>query len=113
MRIRISHETSYAYAPAARSIIQVLRLTPRSFEAQYVVRWRVSTDVDCVLRDLRAWIDDACTFAKVRDAIVTDGTRWTMHRKGDRQLRRREWSLDHTISVGCVDDMLNQLTEGL
>jgi transglutaminase-like putative cysteine protease len=50
MRIRISHETSYAYAPAARSIIQVLRLTPRSFEAQYVVRWRVSTDVDCVLR---------------------------------------------------------------
>ena len=50
MRIRISHETAYAYEPAARSIIQVLRLTPRSFEAQYVVRWRISTDVDCTLR---------------------------------------------------------------
>ncbi len=50
MRIRISHETAYAYEPAARSIIQVLRLTPRSFEAQYVVRWRISTDVDCALR---------------------------------------------------------------
>jgi transglutaminase-like putative cysteine protease len=50
MRIRISHETSYAYEPAARSIIQVLRLTPRSFEAQYVMRWRISTDIDCALR---------------------------------------------------------------
>ncbi|MGA2794925.1 MAG: transglutaminase family protein [Roseiarcus sp.] len=50
MRIRISQETSYAYAPAARSIIQVLRLTPRSFEAQYVLRWRIATDIDCTLR---------------------------------------------------------------
>ncbi|WP_225781271.1 sacsin N-terminal ATP-binding-like domain-containing protein [Xenophilus sp. Marseille-Q4582] len=73
----------------------------------------LTTDVDSVLRDMRAWIDDACTLAKVRDAIVTDGTRWTMHRKGDRQLRRREWSLDHAINLGSVDDMLNDLTEGL
>jgi hypothetical protein len=73
----------------------------------------LTTDVDSVLRDLRAWIDDACSLAKVRDAIVTDGTRWTTHRKGDRQLRRREWSLDHETSLGCVDDMLNDLTEGL
>ena len=50
MRIRISHETTYAYAPPARSIIQILRLTPRSFEAQYVVRWRISTDIDSILR---------------------------------------------------------------
>lgn len=50
MRIRISHETTYSYEPAARSIIQVLRLTPRSFEAQYVMRWRISTDIDCTLR---------------------------------------------------------------
>lgn len=50
MRIRISHETAYSYEPAARSIIQVLRLTPRSFETQYVVRWRISTDIDCILR---------------------------------------------------------------
>jgi transglutaminase-like putative cysteine protease len=50
MRIRISQQASYAYAPAARSIIQVLRLTPRSFEAQYVSRWRIATDIDCALR---------------------------------------------------------------
>lgn len=72
----------------------------------------LTTDIESVLRDLRGWIDSACTCAKVRDAIVTDGTRWTMHRKGDRQLRRREWSLDHTIGPS-VDDMLNDLTEGL
>lgn len=50
MRIRISQETSYAYEPAARSVIQVLRMTPRSFEAQYVMRWRIATDIDCTLR---------------------------------------------------------------
>jgi transglutaminase-like putative cysteine protease len=50
MRIRISQETTCTYAPAARSIIQVLRLTPRSFEAQYVLRWRIATDIDCTLR---------------------------------------------------------------
>ncbi|MGO4871405.1 MAG: transglutaminase family protein [Roseiarcus sp.] len=50
MRIRISHQTTYAYAPATRSVIQNLRLTPRSFESQYVLRWRVSVDVDGWLR---------------------------------------------------------------
>ncbi len=50
MRIKISHQTTYAYAPAARSVIQNLRLTPRSFESQYVLRWRVGVDVDCSLR---------------------------------------------------------------
>jgi hypothetical protein len=73
----------------------------------------LTTDVDSVLRDLRAWIDAACSVAKVRDAIVTDGTRWSMHRKGDRHLRRRTWSLDHAIQCGSVDDMLTDLMEGL
>ena len=50
MRIRILHEATFAYAPPARSVIQLLRLTPRSFEAQHVLRWRVSSDADGVLR---------------------------------------------------------------
>lgn len=50
MRIRIHHQTTFAYAPAARSVIQNLRLTPRSFESQYVMRWRISVDVDGSLR---------------------------------------------------------------
>jgi transglutaminase-like putative cysteine protease len=50
MLIKISHQTTYAYEPAARSVIQTLRLTPRSFEAQYVLRWRIGVDIDGSLR---------------------------------------------------------------
>jgi transglutaminase-like putative cysteine protease len=50
MRIQIDHATTYAYDRAARFIIQMLRLTPRSTEAQQVRHWRVETDVDARLR---------------------------------------------------------------
>ena len=50
MRIRISHETTFHYAPAARSAILNLRLTPSSFDTQYVLRWRVGVDIDGALR---------------------------------------------------------------
>jgi len=50
MRIVIDHATTYAYDRAARFIIQTLRLTPRSSEAQQVRNWRVETDVDARLR---------------------------------------------------------------
>jgi transglutaminase-like putative cysteine protease len=49
MRLRIEHATTYAYDQAARSIMQTLRLTPRSSEAQQVRDWRVETDVDARL----------------------------------------------------------------
>lgn len=50
MRIRIDHATTYAYDRAARFIIQTLRLTPRSSEAQQVRHWNIETDVDARLR---------------------------------------------------------------
>lgn len=50
MRISIDHATTYAYDRAARFIIQTLRLTPRSTEAQQVRNWRVETDIDARLR---------------------------------------------------------------
>ena len=46
MRIRVEHGTTYRYQPAAKSVLQVLRLTPRSHEGQNVVRWKVSADAD-------------------------------------------------------------------
>lgn len=49
-RIRIDHSTRYGYARAARFIVQVLRLTPRSCEGQQVRDWRIETDVDASLR---------------------------------------------------------------
>src|SRR5471032_2889660 len=49
MRIRLSHVTSYEYQGPAKSIIQILRLTPRSHDGQHVVRWRVEIDADAKL----------------------------------------------------------------
>lgn len=73
----------------------------------------LTTDLDAVLRDHRTWIDSACSAAKVRDAIITDGARWTTHRKGSHQLKQQVWSLDDAVRLGAIDDMLNDLAEGL
>ena len=50
MRIVIAHHTTYAFAPPARALVQNLRLSPRSFDSQYVLRWRLEIDVDGALR---------------------------------------------------------------
>ena len=47
MRIRISHLTSYRYETPATSVIQMLRLTPRNHDGQYVARWRNDVSTDC------------------------------------------------------------------
>jgi transglutaminase-like putative cysteine protease len=49
MRIRIAHQTLYRYERPASGIIQILRLTPRNHEGQYVVNWRIEISEDCVL----------------------------------------------------------------
>jgi transglutaminase-like putative cysteine protease len=49
MRIRISHATSYHYESPPKSVTQVLRLTPRNDDGQFVVNWRVEVSQDCQL----------------------------------------------------------------
>ena len=49
MRIRVSHLTTYRYATPAKSVIQMLRLTPRNHDGQYVVDWRIDVSADCRL----------------------------------------------------------------
>src|SRR5262249_11118290 len=49
MRIRISHETAYRYDTPATGVIQVLRLTPRNHEGQYVTDWRIDVSQECRL----------------------------------------------------------------
>jgi transglutaminase-like putative cysteine protease len=49
MHIHIAHSTVYRYEPAATGAIQVLRLTPRNHDGQYVVRWRIALSVDARL----------------------------------------------------------------
>ncbi|MGU3537122.1 transglutaminase family protein [Methylobacterium sp. A54F] len=46
MRIRVVHETIYTYEQPARGLIQVLRMTPRDHDGQYVRKWRIEPSVD-------------------------------------------------------------------
>jgi transglutaminase-like putative cysteine protease len=50
MRIRVSHQIVHRFAPSARTVNQILRLTPLSFDSQYVLRWRLVVDADGALR---------------------------------------------------------------
>lgn len=49
MRIKIKHATSYHYGQPARSALQLLRMTPRPHEGQFVRRWRVGVDTEARL----------------------------------------------------------------
>lgn len=49
MRIRISHTTTYVYDTPPTGVTQVLRLTPRNHEGQYVCAWRIDLSQDCRL----------------------------------------------------------------
>jgi transglutaminase-like putative cysteine protease len=50
MRIAIHHRTQYVYDSPARSVIQLLRLFPRSHESQVVHDWHLEVDHDAALR---------------------------------------------------------------
>jgi transglutaminase-like putative cysteine protease len=67
MRLRISHQTSYRYQAPAASVIQMLRLTPRNHDGQYVARWRVDVSIDCRLDQH----EDA--FGNISHAFTADG----------------------------------------
>ena len=51
MRIRVSHQIIHRFAPPARTVNQILRLTPLSFDSQYVLRWRLDIDADGAQRE--------------------------------------------------------------
>lgn len=50
MRVRIEHETHYVYESQIRSLIQILRMTPRSHDGQHVRSWRIEPSADGRLR---------------------------------------------------------------
>ena len=49
MRIRVRHETAYTYEAPANRAIEVLRLTPRGYDGQFILDWRIDVDHDCRL----------------------------------------------------------------
>jgi transglutaminase-like putative cysteine protease len=67
MRLSISHRTTYQYMPPATRVIQVLRLTPRNHDGQYVVDWRIDVSADCRLDQH----EDA--FGNITHSFAADG----------------------------------------
>ena len=53
MRLAITHTTRYAYAFPPRRIIQLLRVTPASFDGHAVSGWRIDVDCDARVREAR------------------------------------------------------------
>jgi transglutaminase-like putative cysteine protease len=49
MRLHIAHSIVRRYDPPAAGAIQVLRLTPRNHEGQYVIGWRIDISADARL----------------------------------------------------------------
>src|SRR5215470_1816012 len=67
MRIRISHTTAYRYDAPVKSVTQVLRLTPRNYDGQYVASWRIDLSADCLLHQH----EDA--FGNITHIFTADG----------------------------------------
>jgi transglutaminase-like putative cysteine protease len=67
MRLSISHKTTYHYEPPATRVIQILRLTPRNYDGQYVASWRIDVSADCRLDQH----EDA--FGNITHAFAADG----------------------------------------
>jgi transglutaminase-like putative cysteine protease len=67
MRIRIAHSSVYRYEPPATGVIQVLRLTPRNHEGQYLMNWRIDVTPDARL----ATHEDA--FGNISHVFTADG----------------------------------------
>ena len=49
MRLKVRHQTAYSYDRPARYAMQMLRMTPRSHEGQFVRQWRVEVQPDARL----------------------------------------------------------------
>ncbi len=67
MRLRVAHKSFYRYDPPASGVIQVLRLTPRNHEGQYIVDWRIDVTPDARL----AAHEDA--FGNISHVFTADG----------------------------------------
>jgi len=67
MRLRISHATTYSYAAPPSVVTQILRLTPRNYDGQYVADWRIDLSQDCQLHQH----EDA--FGNITHAFTAEG----------------------------------------
>ncbi len=67
MRIRVSHDTTYVYDTPPSGVTQLLRMTPRNHDSQYVLNWRLELSQDCLLHQH----EDA--FGNITHSFTADG----------------------------------------
>jgi transglutaminase-like putative cysteine protease len=99
MRLKIRHETHYTYGRPATSALQILRLTPRSHDGQFVRNWRVEIDADS--RIIRS--EDA--FGNIVHTFSADGPISTMNVVA-------EGEIDTLERAGLVQGTLERMPHG-
>jgi transglutaminase-like putative cysteine protease len=67
VRIHINHSITHTYEQPARSVLQILRLTPCDHDGQHVKHWRVDINVDARMRSGRD------TFGNITQTLSVDG----------------------------------------
>lgn len=73
----------------------------------------LTIDIERVLRDHAATIDRVCRRLDVREALVSDGLRWTARRRGT-PYARTIWRLDEALSDAAnFGRLLGDLAEGI
>ena len=76
MRLRISHSTTYRYEPATTGAIQLLRLTPRNHDGQYVAQWQIDVSTDARLymhEDSFGNVTHVITHGVIEDLTISVG----------------------------------------
>ncbi len=67
MRLLLRHELEFSYDPPARSMVKILRLTPRGHDGQHVIGWRIEADADFRLKQA----EDA--FGNITHTLTVNG----------------------------------------
>ena len=73
MRISIGHVSRYSYSQPTKYSILALRLTPRSFQGQRVVEWRVTAPGVDAVTPFRDGLDSLRQRRGKRDALTGCG----------------------------------------
>jgi transglutaminase-like putative cysteine protease len=94
MRLSISHKTTYHYVPPATRVIQVLRLTPRNHDGQYVVNWRIDVSADCRLDQH----EDA--FGNITHAFAAEGPLPELSLLVEGEVETRGWGVWGRLLIG-------------
>lgn len=118
MRIHVTHKTVYTYDEPPNYLIQILRLTPRAHDGQYVSQWRLDIDAECrLIRDEDPFGNIIHTFsverAPARMTVIAEGAVETREMNGIVQGTAERLPLEfylRTTDLTSPDPQLREFT---